>query len=81
MSDLTIEWIPGWAKGEQILACNGATVGAVVAGSLRFRWRAWITGNRNGARGSSLTEQEAKAEVELRFRQFLEAAELTQENR
>lgn len=71
---MQLEWItePGRTVGK----CGNLAVGAVYPGVRRIRWRAWVTKNMNPVESTAINESKAKLEVELRFDEFLQLANL-----
>lgn len=59
--------------------CGEASIGAVfppTPGGHYWRWRAWHTTTANPAEGVAPERDAAKARVEIRFQNFLDAAGL-----
>lgn len=66
-------------EGHRLVAmCGEVAIGAVFpAIGRRIRWRAWVTKNVNPVESTNRTIMGAKDEVEHRFHEFLQLAQLT----
>lgn len=70
-----LQWVS--ENGRILAKCGDLPVGAIYPSTgRRTRWRVWVTKNMNPVQQTAATDAKAKLEVELRFEEFLQLANL-----